>query len=478
MSSTRDTTSASDRGRNRRPNKPDSSDTDGRDRYEVFSVSLAKTSISMLGHDRLFGLLTHSDLKEVALTAEGLSAHWKAAVENDGNRIFKFVLYFPYCAQKCLYCREPSVKLSDGNQVSDFLKDAVREMEFFSPVFSGREFDYLTVNGGSPDLLSPAQMEELFSVLFSRFSFSDRSERRIELNPIGMSREKLAVMRKHGFTRLSFGVQSLSREALSRANRPFVGMTELTHAFAVAREVGFDDINADLILGLPGETYEGFEAGLRQVVSLRPAQVMVYVLNEPNERYLTRYPELDADRFREGVERMVAEFSKSRLIDEICDMGYSLVPDPKDINYKYFVFVRSDIPALAWLSEMDRHISISSFSIGRKSVANIFGNLVYERTADFDSAGGLYRGSTIGRGYEMKKFIFSSVEAAGTIDVALFRAIFGEDIGYRFGDAVSILKTHGRVAVRDGKILFLGTGSKERLTDLAFFLLNMKSIRE
>jgi len=147
------------------------------------------------------------------------------------------------------------------------------------------------------------------------------------------------------------------------------------------------------------------------------------------------------------------------------------------VNYKYFAFVRNDIPALSWLGDMDRLINISSFSIGQRSVSNIFGDLVYERVADFSPEGKVYKAFAIDETYEMRKFVFLSVEASGRIDAELFNETFGEDIRNRFGDALSILERHGRVAIRDGKIVFSDPRAQGRLTDVAFSILSMKRAR-
>ncbi len=442
--------------------------------FEKSIAKLRKTSISLLGYDNLFKLLANKNSVESYIDAGQVAQHWKRSSKKEPDVISKFIYYFPFCAQKCLYCREPSTKIKNKTEIDNFLIDTKKEMQFFSPIFNGRNFDYLTVNGGSPDLLSPNQLEAAMETLFSNFKFKDSAIRRIEVNPLGLNLKKLKIIQKFKFNRISFGVQSLSKKALQYAERPYVQFNVLKSIILSTRRAGFDDINIDLILGLPGESYLQFEDGLRKIFSLRPAQIMIYILNEPNKCYLKKYPKMKVVDFQRNIQDMLAGFIASDFIDEAEKSGYTMVPNKKDINYKYFLFVRNDVPSLSWLSDMDSYINIRTFVIGKRNLSNIPADLVYERVADFDPNVDIYKKFDINDEYEMKKFIFTSIGNAGRIDTVLFKKIFKRDIRDKFGSSIDILNENNRLSLINGVIVFINKDPKEVLIDVTFFILNMR----
>lgn len=446
----------------------------GIDSFEKFAARLEKTSISMLNYNKLFKLLTYGDSEEFYLSAEEIAEHWKVLRKRHDEKILKLVLYFPYCAQKCLYCREKSEKLKNCEEVENFLVDAEKEMKYFSKIFHGKEIDYFTFNGGSPDILNPAQLDLILNSLFSKFKFKRGAVIRLELNPTGISAEKLKIVKKFGFNRISFGVQSLSKRALSNAGRPYVQYAMLAEIIALTRKAGFGDINMDLILGLPGESYLQFENGLRKLCELKPAQIIVYILNEPNARYLDKFPEMNIVDFQKRIENMVSKFLRSDFLDEIGKMGYVLVPDKNNMNYKYFTLVRSDISALSWLNNMDNYINISTCVIGEKDTSGIFSDLIYERISNFNEKDKIYSASSVSQDHEMKKFIFSSVESSRQIKRDLFQDVFKADIKEKFGVAIKVLQEKKRIRMENEIIYFLSKNSKDIIIDLAFFISNMK----
>lgn len=442
--------------------------------FKKITARLRKSSISMLSYNKLFHILAYPGSEEIFLDAEELASRWRASNKKNKDKIIKLVLYFPYCAQKCLYCRESSEKLGRSTQIKDFLRDARREMRFFAGIFKKKKIDYLTINGGSPDILSADELRKMLKLLFEGFEFAKGAVKRIELNPSGVSAQKLKIMKEFGLNRISLGVQSLTKKALDGAGRPFIGFQKLQETVRLVRTAGLEDINMDLILGLPEEDYSQFEKGLRKVCELQPSQIMIYVLNEPNREYLAKYPQLDLADFQKKVENMVLSFVESSFLDEIKRSNYTLIPGKEHVNYKYFTLVRNDISAISWLSEMDRYINISTLVIGKKGTANILGDLIYERVADFDTTHPIYKAIAVDEEYEMKKFIFSSVESAQKIDMELFRKIFKKDMSDIFGPAINVLRNNGRIILKDGCIFFQHKNSKDILIDIAFFILNMK----
>lgn len=182
-------------------------------------------------------------------------------------------IHLPFCKQKCNYCdfasfagREPFI--------DDYLRALAREAAHASV----RRFDTLYVGGGTPSLLSVKQLGALVFLLEKNFGpVAAYAESTCEANPESLTREKLVFLKQAGFNRLSIGLQSFNDAELKTLGRVHDAQTFLD-AYRRARECGFENINVDLIAGLPGQTEASFADGLHRVWELCPEHVSVYGL--------------------------------------------------------------------------------------------------------------------------------------------------------------------------------------------------------
>ena len=172
----------------------------------------------------------------------------------------------PFCPTTCLYCSFPSFNLAHWkDRVDDYLDALEKEIATASEMMRGRVLDTVYIGGGTPTTLEPAQLERLFSLLEKYFPMEDIQEFTIEAGrPDSITADKLRVIRAHKVTRISVNPQTMKEETLRLIGRRHT-VQQVRDAFALCREAGFDNINMDIILGLPEETEEDVARTLEEI---------------------------------------------------------------------------------------------------------------------------------------------------------------------------------------------------------------------
>ena len=185
----------------------------------------------------------------------------------------------PFCPTTCLYCSFPSFNLAHWkDRVDDYLDALEKEIVAASEMMRGRVLDTVYIGGGTPTTLEPAQLERLFSLLEKYFPMEDIQEFTIEAGrPDSITADKLRVIRAHKVTRISVNPQTMKEETLRLIGRRHT-VQQVRDAFALCREAGFDNINMDIILGLPEETEEDVARTLEEIEKLSPDSLTVHSL--------------------------------------------------------------------------------------------------------------------------------------------------------------------------------------------------------
>ena len=187
----------------------------------------------------------------------------------------------PFCPTRCAYCSFVSADVGRTLKlVEPYLEAVLEEVEYTGRVLreSGLSIHSLYVGGGTPTTLSAGQLERLFSSARAHLPLETCVEYTVEAGrPDTITREKLEVLRRQGVERISINPQTLEDEVLAAIGRKH-SARDILDAYALAREVGFDSINMDLIAGLPRDSFEGFRRSLEGVLALRPENVTVHTL--------------------------------------------------------------------------------------------------------------------------------------------------------------------------------------------------------
>lgn len=186
-------------------------------------------------------------------------------------------IHIPFCVRKCLYCDFNSFSGKDS-RFEDYKNALISEINNFeNPYSEDLLIKTIFVGGGTPSVLPPEYMEEIFSALKIKFTLADNAEISIELNPGTVDRHKLSTYKEIGINRLSIGVQSLNDRLLKTLGR-IHNTQQFIETVELAKSVGFSNINFDLMFALPNQSIDDFKETLETAVSLEPTHISVYSL--------------------------------------------------------------------------------------------------------------------------------------------------------------------------------------------------------
>ncbi len=198
----------------------------------------------------------------------------------------------PFCPSICSYCSFSSFPIGIWKEQTDVYLDALeKEIDFTASVCSGKKLNTVYIGGGTPTTLSSLQLDRLLTKIESAFDFSDLLEYTVEAGrPDSITREKLKALREHGISRISINPQTMKQETLDLIGRRHTA-EQTVESFLLARELGFDNINMDLIVGLPGETIEDVKNTMEQIQALSPDNLTVHSLALKRAARLKMFPE-------------------------------------------------------------------------------------------------------------------------------------------------------------------------------------------
>jgi len=192
---------------------------------------------------------------------------------------YSLYIGIPFCPTTCLYCSFTSYSLAIWQkEVDSYLDALIKEIQFVSDSMRDRRLDTIYFGGGTPTTLSAEQLDRLLSALESNFNVEKAYELTVEAGrPDSITLEKLLVLKSHKVGRISINPQTMNQETLDIIGRRHT-VQQIIDAFKMARDNGFDNINMDLILGLPGEGESMIHETLEQIKKLRPDSLTIHSL--------------------------------------------------------------------------------------------------------------------------------------------------------------------------------------------------------
>ena len=192
---------------------------------------------------------------------------------------YSLYIGIPFCPTTCLYCSFTSFAIGAyRKQVEDYVDCLIKEMEYVSKRYADKILDSVYIGGGTPTTLEAHQLDRLIGRLKELFDFSRVKEFTVEAGRAdSITEEKLQVLYRHGVSRISINPQTMKQETLDIIGRRHT-VEQVVEAYYMARKIGFDNINMDLILGLPGETPEDVQHTIDRVVEMAPDSLTVHSL--------------------------------------------------------------------------------------------------------------------------------------------------------------------------------------------------------
>jgi len=191
-------------------------------------------------------------------------------------------LHIPFCRKRCKFCYFRVYTDKNAKDVTTYLDAIIKEVELLArrACVGGRHLDYVYFGGGTPSYLSADQLRSLMSRLKTIMPWDKTREVAFECEPGTLQQHKLQALKDEGVTRLSLGVENFKPEILQYNGRAHLE-EEVYRAYGWARDIGFDQINIDLIAGMVGEDWDNWRDCVRKTIAMSPESVTVYQMELP-----------------------------------------------------------------------------------------------------------------------------------------------------------------------------------------------------
>jgi len=282
-------------------------------------------------------------------------AAWKPAHLADAMRALQtppdpatplgLYLHIPFCRKRCKFCYFRVYTDKNARDVEVYLDALLREVEVYSklPIVGGRPLHFVYFGGGTPSYLSAAQLRGLFERLQAVLPWKQAEEVTFECEPGTLQQHKLETLKELGVTRLSLGIENFDDEILEANGRAHLS-GEIYRAYQWARDLGFAQINIDLIAGMVGETWGKWRESVRKTAELAPDSITIYQMELPFNTVFSK--ELTSAGQDQPAASPVADWPTKRAwvdhaFDELCRAGYevssayTLVRDRKSCKFVY-----------------------------------------------------------------------------------------------------------------------------------------------
>ncbi len=191
-------------------------------------------------------------------------------------------LHIPFCRKRCHFCYFKVYTDKDSSAIRGYIEAAIKELSIYAskPFVGGRKPNFVYFGGGTPSYLSVEQLRHLTSAMKELLPWNEAEEVTFEAEPGTLTDHKLKAIREMGVTRLSLGVENFDDHILEINGRAHHSK-EIARAYSYAREIGFPQINIDLIAGMVEETEPNWKECIRKTIEMSPDSVTIYEMEIP-----------------------------------------------------------------------------------------------------------------------------------------------------------------------------------------------------
>lgn len=250
-------------------------------------------------------------------------------------------IHIPFCRKRCKFCYFRVYTNQNAKAIEDYVKALIQELELISQrsAIGKRDLLFVYFGGGTPSYLSSKQLRSLRDRMSEYITWDRAKEVTFECEPGTLSQEKLETLRDIGVTRISLGVENFDDRILEENGRAHLS-PEVMRAYEWIRDVGFPQVNIDLIAGMVGETDENWHRCIDKAIAMQPDNITMYQMELPfNTVYSKEMRDL-------GVQSPVADWpTKRRWVSEAMDRliaagyhissGNELVKNPESDHFIY-----------------------------------------------------------------------------------------------------------------------------------------------
>lgn len=238
-----------------------------------------------------------------------------------GKKNIGIYIHIPFCKKKCEYCDFKSY-VGKEELMEKYIKWLKYELK---EVGEGNKLDYennldrlavvntIYIGGGTPSIIDEIYISEILQVIKQNYTLADEVEITIEVNPGTVTEKKLETYRRSGINRLSIGLQETHNEVLKRIGRIHT-YEDFLNTYNLARNVGFTNINVDLMLALPGQSVKDLEENVEKIISLKPEHISVYsLIIEEGTPFYNKLQKNELELPKDEVERKMYWSVKNNL---------------------------------------------------------------------------------------------------------------------------------------------------------------------
>lgn len=370
-------------------------------------------------------------------------------------------IHIPFCAQKCLYCDFPSFARKDHLRKA-YIEALNKEIISLREKHNNLEISTIFIGGGTPSVLEANELECLLKEV-AKLNMAKDIEYSMECNPGNLTEEKLEVMKKYDVNRISMGLQAKQDNLLKGLGRIHNYKT-FKENFLLAKKVGFNNINVDLMFGLPNQSLNEWEETLREIISLEPAHISAYsLIIEEGTAFYNLYENDKLKLPTEEEERKMYHLAK-KILEENGFNQYEIsnyAKEGKECRHN-----------LAYWN-MDNWIGVGSASasyINGKRIKNISSVEEYINSIK-DKGEAVEEIINNSKNDNMEEFMFMGLRKINGIDENEFKNRFSMNINDVYGEILNKYIGEGLLIRESGRIFLSEKGIEISNVIMADFLL-------
>jgi oxygen-independent coproporphyrinogen III oxidase len=338
-------------------------------------------------------------------------------------RDMSLYIHIPFCKQKCLYCDFPSYSGKEKfmDEYIDALNKEILEKAGKYSISS------IFIGGGTPSYLKDSSLESLLITL-NKLKLKESMEFTIECNPGTINRKSLEIMKKYNVNRLSMGLQSTKNSILKEIGR-IHNYKEFKNNYFLAREIGFENINVDLMFGLPNQKLEDWQESLVEIAKLEPEHISTYsLIIEEGTHFYNLYEQNKLNLPEEENERLMYLVSKE-ILDKY---GYH--------QYEISNFAKTGKECfhnkVYWKCNQYLGLGVSASSfIDKKRIKNL--DDIQEYIEKINNNESIIEETHVNDlNDDMEEFMFMGLRMIEGININEFKQRFNKDINEVYGDII------------------------------------------
>jgi len=407
-------------------------------------------------------------------SAELVREAWNLYIQSGATPRIALYVHVPFCAaSKCAFCMYYSRPMPSSEDLESYLNYLEHAAGYFAPAIAKTTLESLYVGGGTPSILTLPQLDRLLERVVGQFRFHPEAERTFESSFQTCSHEKLRLIRDKGINRVSFGLESVEGAVLDSVARRRTDETMVRDQVGFARELGFAEVNVDLLIGLPHETADGLSRGFHLAVGAGAHSVTVYV-------YRHRSP-VPADALAKYNSEHVPTLLAAARTAAIA-LGWIDTVQNDHTEYQFFTTSRHlrDYSLLCYRTRPDPLCGNSTLGLGHTAtsfIADFFRAECRDKSAAFDPTVKSWVVETIATEQRRRLFVTDALNRAGFVDERDFSTLFGLDLRQAFPEEIAALETIGKGTLARGRFELIARDRLE-LATLSKFFWDQQYLRE